>query len=194
MLFLVSALQPQQPPTRAVVVAARDLAAGVPLSRADVELASWPAQLPSGSAFGSIDDAIGRPTTGPLLAGEPLGPTRVLGPDFMKIGVAPNQVELVASPVRLADAAETGLLRPGDIVDVIASAEDTAAQTVASGARVILVPGEATATDSGFLGGSSSGSIDAGSLVVLAVTPDTAIQLAAASADRRLSIVVRGAS
>ncbi|MFG2923581.1 hypothetical protein ACGFYA_18990 [Streptomyces sp. NPDC048305] len=49
---------------------------------------------------------------------------------------------LVAAPVRIADAATVGLLRPGDRVDVIAAEEGGgAAEVVARGARVAEIPG-----------------------------------------------------
>ncbi|MFG2431600.1 hypothetical protein [Streptomyces sp. NPDC048590] len=49
---------------------------------------------------------------------------------------------LVAAPVRIADAATVGLLRPGDRVDVIAAEEgDGAAEVVARGVRVAEIPG-----------------------------------------------------
>ncbi|WP_432105693.1 hypothetical protein [Streptomyces sp. bgisy091] len=49
---------------------------------------------------------------------------------------------LVAAPVRIADAATVGLLRPGDRVDVIAAEEgDGATEVVARGVRVAGIPG-----------------------------------------------------
>jgi Flp pilus assembly protein CpaB len=91
--------------------------------------------------------------------------------------------ELVSAPVRIADAATVRLLRPGDRVDVIASAnspvgEDFEAKVVASGVRVAEVP-EA-----------GEDSADGGALVVLSVSRTTAAKLAGAGASSRLAVTV----
>lgn len=100
--------------------------------------------------------------------------------------VAP--AELVSAPVRIADAATVRLLRRGDRVDVIASADSSSgaqhsgARVVASGVRVADVPrpGEV----------SWDGSSDGGALVVLSVPRATATQLAGAGATSRLAVTV----
>ncbi|EGX60505.1 hypothetical protein SZN_07712, partial [Streptomyces zinciresistens K42] len=90
-------------------------------------------------------------------------------------------VERVSAPVRVADAAAAGLLRPGDRVDVIAAREGArgeAAEVVARGARVTEVPGppDASAQD--------------GALVVLSVPRPTAARLAGAGATARLAVTL----
>lgn len=90
-------------------------------------------------------------------------------------------VEMVAAPVRIADAATVRLLRPGDRVDVIAAQETATggdARVVARGARVTKVPEPLeSATDSG-------------ALVVLSVPRTTAARLAGASATARLAVTL----
>ncbi|MEU0073647.1 RcpC/CpaB family pilus assembly protein [Streptomyces sp. NPDC006332] len=92
-------------------------------------------------------------------------------------------VRLVTAPVRIADGATVGLLRPGDRVDVIA-AERTAtgggARVVARGARVTKVP-QALETPGGAEGGA---------LVVLSVPRSTAARLAGASTTARLAVTL----
>src|SRR4051812_28952498 len=90
-------------------------------------------------------------------------------------------VEMVAAPVRIADAATVRLLRPGDRVDVIAAQEAAAggdARVVARGARVTEVPEP--------LGGDAG----SGALVVLSVPRSTAAHLAGAGATARLAVTV----
>ncbi|MFI0981304.1 hypothetical protein ACH4SP_30380 [Streptomyces sp. NPDC021093] len=94
------------------------------------------------------------------------------------------QAEVVSAPVRIADAATVRLLRRGDRVDVIASANSSTgggsspAKVVAAGVRVVDVPGP----------GSSPS--DDGALVVLAVPRSAAAQLAGAGATSRLAVTL----
>ncbi|MGW1542579.1 hypothetical protein ACWCPM_20480 [Streptomyces sp. NPDC002309] len=90
-------------------------------------------------------------------------------------------VERVSAPVRIADAAAVGLLRPGDRVDVLATEETApgrAAEAVARGALVTEVPEP--------LEGDAIG----GALVVLSVPRATAARLAGASATARLAVTL----
>ncbi|MFG2474182.1 hypothetical protein [Streptomyces fagopyri] len=85
-------------------------------------------------------------------------------------------VEMVAAPVRIADAATVRLLRPGDRVDVVASDGRGQGRVVASGARVSAVP--------------DSGSTEPGALVVLSVPRPTAARLAGAGITSRLAVTL----
>nr|WP_308309702.1 hypothetical protein [Streptomyces sp. CHD11] len=90
----------------------------------------------------------------------------------------------VDAPVRIADAATVRLLRPGDLVDVIAAGETLSggeARVVARGARVTGVPEAADGAD---------GADDGGALVVLSVPRSTAAGLAGASTTARLAVTV----
>ncbi|MFH9616106.1 RcpC/CpaB family pilus assembly protein [Streptomyces pratensis] len=113
-----------------------------------------------------------------LPGGAPPGPER-------------RTVQLVSAPVRIADAATVGLLRPGDRVDVIAAVDgDVEARVVARDVRVAEIPrpagsGEATVPEAD--GGVGPGS---GALVVLSVERDTAAALAGAGASGRLAVAV----
>ncbi|MGW7411431.1 RcpC/CpaB family pilus assembly protein [Streptomyces sp. NPDC054863] len=94
------------------------------------------------------------------------------------------QAEAVSVPVRIADAETVRLLRRGDRVDVIASANSptssvsSPARVVASGVRVVDVPK------------SGHESSDGGALVVLSVPRSTAAQLAGAGATSRLAVTL----
>ncbi|MEU8706010.1 hypothetical protein [Streptomyces sp. NPDC048565] len=66
-------------------------------------------------------------------------------------------VQLVSAPVRIADAATVGLLRPGDRVDVIAAGDGgTEAEVVARDVRVAEVPRGAPEVPRGAADGSGS--------------------------------------
>lgn len=84
--------------------------------------------------------------------------------------------EMVAAPVRIADAATVRLLRPGDRVDVVASDGRGQGRVVATGARVSAVP--------------DSGSTEPGALVVLSVPRPTAARLSGAGITSRLAVTL----
>jgi pilus assembly protein CpaB len=95
--------------------------------------------------------------------------------------VAPGRV---IAPVRLADTAVAALLRPGDLVDIVAadSQSEQVATVVAAGARVVTVP---QAPDDG------AGPSPEGGLVLIDVDSRTAVIVAQAAATGSLSIVWR---
>ncbi|HKE51967.1 MAG TPA: SAF domain-containing protein [Actinomycetes bacterium] len=207
------ALAPPDPASRAVLAAARDLAAGAPLAADDVTAVRMPAgAVPSGALTpGTWSD--GLLLTGPIRRGEVLTDVRTLGPDLLDAlaagssGSGQDGIELVATPVRLADPGTAELLRTGQLVDVLAAAPPQldpisgdavpldgsggsgfgfgSARVVAAAVRVIAVP----APDDGDLLGRAPGSD--GPLIVLATTSATAATLAAAATSARLSVVIR---
>ena len=138
---------------------------------------------------GAVDDAsrlTGRVLAGPVRTGEAITDVRLVGPSLL----AGYGERLVASPVRIADAASARLVRPGDVIDVLAAgpadeAGDAEARLVAAGVRVVLVPGD----EESALGGESFGE---GALVVLATTSEAATRLASAAVTSRLSLTIRG--
>jgi Flp pilus assembly protein CpaB len=160
------------------------------LTSGDLRLLALPATaVPDGSV---TDPAtlVGAAVAGAVRRGEPLTDVRLVGAGLL--GAATG---LVAAPVRLAEDGVSALVRPGDVVDVVAaSAPDpvgqgltaapaatasqrpTLARVVAAAARVLAVPAEQAASG--------------GTLVLLAVTPRTATDLAGAAVSSRLSVVL----
>jgi pilus assembly protein CpaB len=166
------------PPTVPVVVAAADLPAGAALAAGDLEIAWWPSALVPAGVAASPDEVTGRTLAGGLRSGEPVSDRRLVGPGL----TASLGDGSVAAPVRLADLAVAELARPGDRVDVLATAPDAeTAEVVVSGALVLAPassdgePLEPAATEG---------------LLLLAVDPDTAARLAAAAASDTLSVTL----
>jgi Flp pilus assembly protein CpaB len=207
-LAALTAVRPAAPATATVWVAARDLSGGVPLSAGDLRPAAIAHDLVPAGAVPDGAAVAGRTLAAPLRRGEALTDVRLVGGALAE-GYGAG---LVAAPVRLADGAAAALLRPGDLIDVLAADPPTelgaprgperAARTVAVGARVALVPGGRAdgardAWDGGGAGGLGGGLADAagdaagGGLVVLAVPRSTAARLAQAAATSRLSVVLR---
>ncbi|MDQ1619264.1 MAG: pilus assembly protein CpaB [Actinomycetota bacterium] len=184
--FAIQALSPQPPHGVAVLVATRNISGGMQLSPADVQLRDVPQSVVPDGALRREDDVAGRTLVAPLRAGEVVTDVRVVGRSYLEAYGA----ELVAAPVRIADAASVQLLHAGDVIDVLAAgaqAEGTSAggaRLVASAVQVITIPRSK---------GSLLGSADVGdsALLVLATTSATAARLAAAAVTERLSVVIR---
>lgn len=189
---VASAAHPPTVPARAVLVAAHDLAPGTVLVAADVRTASLPAGAVPSDAVASPATALARTVTAPVLAGEAVRSRDLLAPSL----VAALGPGMRATPVRLADDVAASLLRPGDGVDVLAAVGgdgatggSASAEVVAAGVRVLAVPDAASSAAGGLLGGGSS--TGAGVVLVLATTPQQALDLARAAAVGRLSVTLR---
>jgi len=124
-----------------IVVATHDLTSGVELTADDVRLEGRiVATVPDGSQS-DIDAVIGATLAGPARRGEILTDVRVLGPRLAE-SVAGPDARIV--PLPLADSALLDLVRPGDVVDVLAAGTsdagaDARPQLMATDAVVVLV-------------------------------------------------------
>ncbi len=190
--FGLQALAPEPARTTPVVIAITDLPPGGTIAEPDVSVAWWPADLVPRDAVRTVADVLGRSVTAAVAAGEPLTSARLVGPGLTASLALSGQV---ASPVRVADEAVTGLVRPGDRVDVIAAqagnsdpisggSASARAYVVASAALVVTVPAASTATVF-----SSSADAPTG-LVLLAVSRSESLALAQAAVLGPLSLVL----
>jgi Flp pilus assembly protein CpaB len=127
-----------------ILVATRDLASGVELTADDVRLENrTAATVPDGSQS-DLGVVVGATLAGPARRGEVLTDVRVLGPRLAE-SVAGPDARIV--PLPLADSALLDLVRPGDVVDVLAANSDAGTapgadarpQLVAADAVVVLV-------------------------------------------------------
>ena len=134
-----------------IVVATRDLPSGVALTADDVRLENrTAATVPDGSQS-DVGAVIGATLAGPARRGEVLTDVRVLGPRLAE-SVAGPDARIV--PLPLADSALLDLVRPGDVVDVLAagaegSATDARPHLVATEAVVVLVSEKPKGASSG---------------------------------------------
>jgi Flp pilus assembly protein CpaB len=173
--------------TRPALVAIADVASGEPVPASAVAVLDVPDELVPASALVAADQAVGRPAALPLTRGEVVTDARLLGPgllDALDREAGSEPTDLVAAPVTLADPSADGLLRVGDVVDVLAAGEAGSSDVVAERARVLRAP-------------SRSGSLlraDEASALVLAVPSRTAVDLARAASTARLSVVLRSRS
>ncbi len=122
-----------------VVVAARDLGPGVLLTVDDIRLEKrLAAMVPDGSQ-GELDVVLGATLAGPVRRGEVLTDVRLLGSRLAESTAGPDARIVPLHPV---DSALIDLVRPGDVVDVLA-APDTGSEArprvVATNAIVVSV-------------------------------------------------------
>ena len=120
-----------------IVVAARDLSPGIELTAEDLRLEKrLAATIPDGSQS-VVGKVVGSTLAGPARRGEVLTDVRLLGPRLAQSAAGPD-ARIV--PLHLADTALLDLVRPGDVVDVLAAADDeTDPRVVATDAVVVLV-------------------------------------------------------
>jgi Flp pilus assembly protein CpaB len=171
-----------------VAAAAHDLSGGTTISAGDLRILSVPPESVPAGAFTDAATLRGRVLAGPVRSGETITDVRLVGSALL----AGYGNGLVAAPVRIADAAAAALLRPGDVIDVLAADGGGAdgalvasqARLVASDVRVVTVPGDDESVMSG-------GDFGEGALVVLATTSETAARLASAAVTSRLSLTIR---
>jgi Flp pilus assembly protein CpaB len=154
-----------------IVVATHDIASGVELTAADVRLENRTAATVPDGAQSDVDVVIGATLAGPARRGEILTDVRVLGPRLAE-SVAGPDARIV--PLPLADGAVLDLVRPGDVVDVLAASSDAGTESrphlVATNAVVVLV----SAKPKGAGNGSDR-------VVLVAVDAHTANEVAAAA-------------
>lgn len=123
-----------------VVVAARDLRPGAALTADDVQLEKrLAATLPDGSQA-ALDVVVGATLAGPARRGEVLTDVRLLGSRLAESTAGPG-ARIV--PLHPADPALADLVRPGDVVDVVAAPANSDSHAnpriVATDAVVVLV-------------------------------------------------------
>lgn len=186
-LLVARQISPPPPATEPVVVAARTVPSGALLVEADLRVARVPPRLAPDEAVADPGSLTGRTALVELSRGVPVVPSML---DEGRFGwTAPPGT--VTVPVRLADAAVAGLLRPGDRIDLVAPGSDAGgaatAVVVARGALVLEVITESEA-------GSALDVLepDPDTVTVVAVTPAEGHHLAAAGRGSLGAVLVEG--
>lgn len=197
-LFVVAvvlALRPGAPPPEGRIVVLRaDAAPGATFGPADLEVRAVPlGSIPVG-AVAEPADAVGRRPVGPVRAGEALTDVRLVGSEAAVAAV--GTPDAAGVPVRLADPAVAGLLRPGTTVDVVGGAEPGRADLGAAGpagtegdpaAGSPLLAARAVVLD--VLPAAERGGT--GPVVVLALPGPVAARVAAATLGREVTVTLR---
>jgi Flp pilus assembly protein CpaB len=139
----VAALRPDPNGERTpVVVAAHDLSPGSALSGDDLLLEKRLAPTIPDGAQSDIDAVVGSTLAGPARRGEVLTDVRLLGRRLAESAAGPG-ARIV--PVHPVDSALADLVRPGDVVDIVAAPQTnsqpspTVPSVIATNAIVVLV-------------------------------------------------------
>ena len=186
-LVAIGILRPGARQGQSVLVAARDLPAGLTLQATDLRSKVIPRDLLPLGALRPGAAILGRTITSAARQGEVITDARILSP-----GLLVGAQGLIVATVRIADSGTVSLLRAGDRVDVLAATSADQASTVRTVAALVLVLAVPQGVaDSASTGGSSLSSAE-GALVVLAVSPDVASLLAKSALTARLSVTVVG--
>jgi Flp pilus assembly protein CpaB len=166
-----------------IVVATRDLASGVELTADDVRVEKRTATTVPDGSQSEVSAVVGATLAGPARRGEVLTDVRVLGPRLAE-SVAGPDARIV--PLPLADGALLDLVRPGDVVDVLAAGADAGTpagadarpQLVATAAVVVLVSEKPKGTGNG-----------SRRIVLVALPAHTANEVAAAALVRTVTLM-----
>ena len=178
-------LTPPSAATSTAVVAVVDLPAGATVQPGQLRLARMPPDaVPEGAAT-TIDSVSGQRLTGPMRRGEVFTDAALVGPGILT-GAAPGTV---AVPLRVADPGSLQLVRTGQAVDIVVSAESardgphsaTLAQSV-----TVLWTGSAGGSAGSWLGTAK----DSDGLLVVAAGPREAQELASASTRGKVFFVL----
>jgi Flp pilus assembly protein CpaB len=168
-----------------MVVASTPIARASAIRADELDVVSVPSSFAPPGRIASTDAVVGRTTLTALAPGEPVTRTRLAPPGGPIAAVAPPG--LVAFPIAVDVPA--GAVRPGDLVDVLATfgGHRPHTETVAEGVQVLLV----MAASSIPVGGVAPAQAPT---LVLAAEPDLSERLAYASAFADLSIAVEPAA
>jgi pilus assembly protein CpaB len=172
----VSAARPEGPPLVSAVLTRHELRGGEVLGPADLVVHEVvAADAPHGFLTGTAA-VVGRTLAAPAAEGQILTDLALVS---ARSTVAAGHV---VAPLRLPDAGLVGLLRPGDVVDVIGADERSSeARVVAAGVRVVTVPAADDATSAE----------TSGALVLVEVGASAATALAEAAAGGSLTVTWR---
>ncbi|KUH86165.1 MULTISPECIES: SAF domain-containing protein [unclassified Mycobacterium] len=148
-LAAVAALRPDPDDERVdAVVAARDLSPGSELTADDVRLEKLSAATAPDGVQTDVAAVVGGTLAGPARRGEAITDVRMLSPRLAEATVGPT-ARIV--PLSLDETAVLDLIRPGDVVDVLAAGpeSDPRPRVVATDAVVVLVSEKPTGVGGG---------------------------------------------
>jgi pilus assembly protein CpaB len=179
-------------PTRNVVVATTDLAAGTKIRPQDIRTVGVPEELAPQNCFQKMEDVKDRVVTNLIMKDEPVIPNRLASP-----GTGPGLAPMIpagyrAVAVRVNDViGVAGFIQPGMRVDVLASgrlpnSEDSVTRTVLQNV-VVLSAGQVLQPE-------PKGEVINAQVVTLQVRPDEAEILTLTSGEGRIQLVLRNSS
>jgi len=186
---------PNTMPTVTVVLAAEDIAPGVPIEASDLRIVEWPEDFIPPDSFASHDGLVDRVAHRTIRTGEPILSTALLGigePGGLQALIEPNYRAMSVEVNAVVGV--SGFIQPGSRVDVLAQLRTMDVKSgVTPHTRTILQNVKVLAIDQKYSGVNATEAALA-SVVTLQVLPDEAQRLAYAAAEGKLSLALRGRS
>jgi Flp pilus assembly protein CpaB len=176
----LEALRPTRGQSVPVVVASRFLARGSMLAEDDLIVEAVPSAYAPPGAIATIQEAVGLTLVGDLSEGEAITRTRVGSTGGPVAALVPSGLRAFV----VAAGLPAGVVRPGDLVDVLGTfgGPHPYTDTVGAGIEVLSVLDEAP--------GAFSAGGQSGPSLVLLVSPETAERLAHATAFGQISVTI----
>ncbi|NCT92322.1 flagellar biosynthesis protein FlgA [Cellulomonas sp. APG4] len=183
-LIGVQVAVPAPPSTSAVVVTARSVRAGSPLTQADLRTVDL-APAPEGAAR-TVDELLGRTLVVDAPSGLPVVDDLLAGARF-DLDPPPGTVLL---PLPLGDAGLGAVLRPGDRVDVVTTVTDEAGPRTEVLAERALVVDVRESEDAALAGTFATSTGTSAPQITVAVEPEAGRRLAAGAGQAPLGAVL----
>jgi pilus assembly protein CpaB len=132
---------PAQADTSQVVVVATNVPRGRTITREDVEVRQWPKDVVPAGTVATVEDAMGRAATVPLVAGEPLLNAKLAPKDAGRglAALVPKGMRAYAIQVSRLSSGVAGFILPGNKVDVLLNLRGTQAEESGGAATVTLL-------------------------------------------------------
>ena len=177
--------------TTELVVAARDLPIGVPLSEQDLKSSSWTAESIPGGAVAERSKVVGRTLIYPVFAGEPIlvnklasegsgsGLSAVISEGMRAVSIRVDEVVAVA-----------GFVVAGTRVDVLLTGRPSQAGTGESVTQTILENVQILAAGQQ-IQPNAEGKPESVNVVTLLCTPEDAARVVLAASEGRIQLVLR---
>jgi Flp pilus assembly protein CpaB len=177
--------RPDGGPPVSVVAATTDVARGAVLTEAVLEVVTMPSRFAPPGAMRDVARATGRIAVADIAAGEIVTELRLAG---ARSGPTASLVPPGMRAVQVPVASVVGV-KPGDLVDVIATFGGGGAHTEVAGEAIEVLAVDQAGGGASF--GTTSAGTSGGIGLVLLVAPTEAERLAFASAFATLSVAVR---
>lgn len=182
-------------PTVSVVLAAEDIAPGVPIDEGDLRTVQWPEEFIPPDSFASNDGLLDRVSHRTIRTGEPILSTALLGigePGGLQALIEPNHRAMSVEVNAVVGV--SGFIQPGSHVDVLAQLRTMDVKNgMRPHTRTILQNVKVLAIDQTYAGVNATEAALA-SVVTLQVRPEEAQRLAYAAAEGKLQLALRGRS
>ena len=178
-------------PVRRIVIATKNMSAGERIAASSVTTITVNASQPFGGLFSKPYDLVGRVLLVPVASGESVAAHDLapLGAGGGLAATIPDGMRLVSIPAASQGAGSSGLVAPGDHVDVLVSYRSEAQSAFVSSMVLQDVP--VLASDQKNANGTADTRLASSDAIELLVTPQDAARLTVANSLGKLTFALR---